>query len=146
MDFIFKISLELRLVRFLKNNGFRVIYKAHPEGAKAAFGVFESEVDKCIYSKFEDVLGEADVILFTYPSTTTFGYALNSNKNLILINMENNIWNASAFKHIVSRVNIVPAGLDKQNRVVFNEDKLLKALRLNSNKIDTKFVEKIMWN
>jgi hypothetical protein len=146
MDFIFKVSLELRLARFLKNNGFRVIYKAHPERAKAVFGVFESEVSKCIYSKFEDVLDEADVILFTYPSTTTFGYALNSNKNLVLINMENNSWDASAFTHLGSRVNMVPAGLDKQNRVVFNEEKLLEALRLNSNKIDTKFVKKFMWN
>ena len=145
-DLVFKLSLELRLVKFLKNKGFYVIYKGHPERKNEVEWIFNTEADECIFSKFEDVWQRTNTVLFTYPSTTTFGYALNIDRKIILIDMNNNNWNTESLSLLQNRVDMVPAWLDSTNRIKFNKNKLLSSLNREINAIDTEFINKYMWS
>jgi len=124
---IFKIDLEYRLIRFLKDKGYRVIYKAHPDRLKEVSGVFNDFVDEIVSEPFEDSWKKADAFIFTHTGTTTFGYSLSLGKRVVLINLEKCLLTIDE-KHIENVFRVVPAKIDTNNRIKFNKKILLSAL------------------
>ena len=124
---IFKIDLEYRLIRFLKDKGYRVIYKAHPDRLKEVSGVFNDFVDEIVSEPFEDSWKKADAFIFTHTGTTTFGYSLSLGKRVVLINLEKCLFTVDE-KHMENLFKVVPAKMDTDNRIQFNKKILLSAL------------------
>ena len=124
---IFKIDLEFRLIRFLKDSGYRVIYKAHPDRLKEIGGIFNNVVDDIISEPFEDSWQKADAFIFTYTGTTTFGYSLSLGKRIVLINLEKCPLTIDE-KHLENIFRVVPAKMDIDNRIQFDKKNLLDSL------------------
>ena len=124
---IFKIDLEYRLIRFLKDSGYRVIYKAHPDRLKEINGVFNDFVDDIISEPFEDSWQKSDAFIFTHTGTTTFGYSLSLGKRIVLINLEKCPLTIDE-KHLENIFRVVPAKMDIDNRIQFDKKNLLDSL------------------
>ena len=84
--FFYKIlSLEHRLIKTLKDAGYYVLYKAHPDRLNEVKGLFDGLVDEYLSKPFELVWQRSDLVLFTYTSSTAFGFALTTNLPIILV-------------------------------------------------------------
>ena len=140
--FYFKIDLEIRIINLLKGLGYYVIYKAHPDRLKEIKGLFEDRVDEYITDPYEDVWMVADAFLFTDTASSTFGYSLTTNRNIILIdnikNSHSDLWHM-----LLNSIDIVPAVIDEHMHIVFNENDLFNSLRKEHNSLDNSFFEKI---
>ena len=65
--FFYKILLlEYQLIKTLKDSGYHVIYKAHPDRLSEVQGLFNDLVDEYFSKPFEQVWRSSDLILFTY--------------------------------------------------------------------------------
>jgi hypothetical protein len=124
---IFKIDLEYRLIRFLKDSGYRVIYKAHPDRLKEIGDLFVDFVDELISDPFEVSWKKSDAFIFTHTGTTTFGYSLSLGKRIVLINLEKCPLTIDE-KHLENIFRVVPAKMDIDNRIQFDKKNLLDSL------------------
>ena len=130
-----QIDLELRLGKLLRSNGYHVIYKPHPNTSNDVDAVFEGYADKVIKERFEDVLDQADCIIFGDFSTTTFGYSLLSNKPIVLIDVKGNYWQPRVFGLIKKRCSVVEVEA-VDGRIVFDEKNVLNAIGKSLENID----------
>jgi hypothetical protein len=124
----FKLDLELRIVRTLRQAGLKVLYRPHPAAQHVTPNLMAPEVDEVLLEPFEMVYQSADAILFTYPLTSTFGIGLCSEKPIILIDMEGEAWYQDIFRLLRKRCAIVSAKFDERNRVSFEPKDLLAAI------------------
>lgn len=125
----FHLELGLRVIEFLKKRGYRVIYKGHPDRKSEALGVFDGIADEVLFDPFEKNWHKADAFLFTYPGTTTFGFALCCNRPIILLDHIDRQWNKTAFNLLAKRCRIVPCKQDERQRLIFSPEELEQALR-----------------
>jgi len=142
--FLFQLDLELRVIKLLKQNGLRVIYKMHPERQREAMGVFEALVDEILTEPFEEVYGGADAFFFGCITSTTFGFALCTHKPVFVIDIQGTKWNKDAFDLLQRRCVMISASFDENNRIQFNEELLLKELSKRPEVPDFAYVEKAM--
>jgi hypothetical protein len=142
---LFHLDLELRLMRFLKERGLRVIYKAHPDRAAEAEGIFEGLADEICFEPFERVADKGDATLFPHTDTSTFGIALCGLKPIIVIEMEGKTWNQESFRLISKRCRMVPGRIDERNRIVFDEMRLQDSLAEEISDPNTEFLERFMF-
>lgn len=122
------VSLEFRLIIALKKAGYYLIYKAHPDRLHEVRGVFNDYVDEYISQPFEAVWQKADLLLFTYTSTSTFGYALTTNLPIILVDSAKKYRKPDDYKLMQSRVNILNAKEDTHMKIQFNEKSLINMI------------------
>ena len=145
MFFYFIFDLEVRLMRFLKDNNYYVLYKAHPERLKELGNLVYDLADEVIVEKFEDSWKRADALIFTYPSTTTFGYALCTNRPVILLDKENsNQWNNEVKSELKKRCSLIHCKVSNQGRLMIDKVKLLQSLQNCSQDINYSVVDKYM--
>ena len=138
---LFHLDLELRLVRFLKTQGLRVVYKVHPDRFEEARGVFEGLAHEICPEPFEKVYLDCDAYLFAHADTSTFGIALCTNKPVILINFDGKPWNSRPFELVCKRCNLVPSWIDDRNRIQFDLEKLIEHLEKKIAEPNTEFME-----
>jgi len=131
-----EIDLEYRLINLLNDNGYYVMYKAHPDRINEVRGLFNNLVDEYLVDKFEDVWHNADIFIFTYTSTTTFGYSLLTNRPVILIDNAKKYRQLSDYPLLESRVKVICANNNSDTRITFSERVLLNALKDTDNNID----------
>ena len=134
--------MEYRLISLLKSNNKRVIYKAHPERLKAVQGVFDNIVDEINIDPFEEVWDKANTLIFTYSSTTTFGYALTTNIPIILLDSDNELRDVDDMLLLDKRVNRVITNISNDTKINFSEESFFRALK-SPNKISFDYVEDI---
>jgi len=144
--FYSRVDLEIRLIKFLKNNGFKVVYKLHPDRMSEAAGLYDHLVDELISTPFEKTVCSADCFLFTHSSSTTFGYALTTNKPVLLLDINLINEDTDSYELLKKRVDMVPSYVDKSTRIFYDEDILLKKL-LKQTKcgFDNSFFEKMFF-
>ena len=65
--------------------------KAHPDRLLELGDIYHGIAKKVIAEKFEDVWHKAEAVIFTYATTTTFGFALNYPIPIVLIEAENTL-------------------------------------------------------
>lgn len=121
-------DLELRLVRLLRHLGYRVIYKPHPSTQDIARLIFASEVDVFDTKPFSAAADAADILLFTYPQTTTLGDSVTGSHPIVLLDVEDQRWNEEVRLSLSTRCHIVPARIDGQNRIGFSEQDVADGL------------------
>jgi hypothetical protein len=144
--FYFQLDLELRLVSLLKVHGFKVLYKIHPEVTTHVKDIFESICDEVVTKRFEDVWSEADALVIKYSASTTFGFALCTNRPIFFINLEKqNYWHPDHYEKIRKRCHMIDAWVNEQNRIEFDEDKLVEELSSKQVYPDFSYIKKYMF-
>lgn len=142
------LDIEIRLVQILSKAGYDVLYKAHP-GALNKWINFKDYLGNNVFivrEPFEEVMNLADAILFYFSGTTTFTWALCSNKPVIFIDCEFGCRiSDEAYALIKKRCRVVHGGLDGINRYSFDEEELLEALARKPEESNIEFIEKYMF-
>ena len=82
------LKLEIEICIKLTDAGYNVIYKAHPDRLGFVENIIGKYVHKVVTDKFEDVVNTADQIIFHYTHTSTFGFALCTDKPILLCSSE----------------------------------------------------------
>jgi len=121
-----KISVEYKILTMLKDLKLNTLYKAHPDRRDEVDGVFNNLVDKVIYDSFESSWKKADVFIFTHTSTTTFAYALSTDRKIVLIDIDTNLVDKKLRKELGKRVDYVPATIDSGSTLIRFDEKKLK--------------------
>lgn len=142
---LMNLDFELRLVRFLKEHGYRVIYKAHPDRLQEAAGIFDG-LAEVIRQPFETVLAYADAFIFGCIRTTTFPLALATNRPVIACMMHDE--NPPLFPDVrlllEKRCTFIRLDFDERNRIMFNDGELLGALSASPRPPNTEFLEQYL--
>jgi hypothetical protein len=136
------LRLELNIAKCLKNYGYEVVYKAHPDRLNEVSGIFDGRVDEISTDLFEDVYDSVDCVIFGYSGTTTFGFCLLTNKPMVLINTEEIIWRFNTKSLLEKRCRIVNAEVNNNDEINFDELELKKAIDNSVNQIDYEIVHK----
>jgi hypothetical protein len=139
------ISLEYRIIIALKEAGYHVLYKVHPDREQEAKGIFNNFVDEYIPKPFENTWQKADLLLFTYTSTTTFGHALTTNLPIVLIDSAKKSRDIDDYELMRSRINILPAKVDDKMKIKFNKGSLINIISNDAiNNFDFSYVDQIL--
>ena len=142
---LIQLDLELRLATCLRRAGWRMLLKIHPEWRTLSGRLWAGRVDEIVEAPLEQCWQKASAFLFPRASTTTFGFCLCTNRPVVLLDVEGQPWNREAYDLLRGRCRMVPAHIDPQNRVRFDEDRLLAALRRPPEDIDFNYVEQVMY-
>ena len=143
--FYFQLDLELRLITLLKAHGFRVLYKIHPEVLTEVKSIFEMFCDKVISEPFENVWHEADALITKYSASTTFGFALCTNRPIFFINLEKEYWDPEHYEELRKRCYMVDAWMTRENRIEFDEGKLIDGLSAKQEYPDFSYLKHYMF-
>jgi len=139
-----RLDLEVRLAKALGEAGVRVIYKAHPQYAEKTAPLFAGLVDRVVGEPLEGTWRQADAFVFAFTGSTTFGFALCTNRPVIVINPAEEAWQPEALALLARRCRLVPAAVDAQNRVQFDAAALRGALAAPVEEPEYAFVEQAM--
>lgn len=122
------LELECRIMRQLRESGYRVLYKAHPERLEEARGLFDGICHEVVPEPFEQVWKRADAILIKDTTSTTFGHALCLNRPIVFIDFEKPQWRPEQHELLERRVRRVPARIESGCRFDYEKQDLLAAL------------------
>ena len=115
---IVEVDWQARLISHLRDWGYEVILKPHPGTHTSSAQVLGDRLGATtLTERFENVMDLADVLLFDYPRTTTFGTALASNSPVVLIDWEQEPFTSDAREKLQRRCRFVRAWFDEQNRL-----------------------------
>jgi hypothetical protein len=144
--FYFQLDLELRLVSLLRAHGFKVLYKIHPEVTTDVQNIFERLCDRVISEPFENVWHEADAFITKYSASTIFGFALCTNRPIFFIDLEKGYWHPDHYEKLHKRCHMIDAWRNEQNRIEFDEDKLIEELSSKKQEYpDFGYIKKYMF-
>ena len=123
------IDWQIRLLRYLVDNGYPVHVKQHPESKTRMDGYFFEELG--VYDldgRFEDVVDPRDVVIFDWHLTTTFGYALKNGNPMLLIDFGLLNLRRREKNYLSRRVGIVQGYFDERNRCQVNWEEMASRL------------------
>jgi len=139
---IVAIDWQSRFLAYLKQWGYEVIQKHHPESPVPPPIEFERRFQAKLSTEiFEDVLDSADVLIFDYSRSTSFGSALVSSKPVVLIDFGFSDWMPEARQMLAKRCRIVSGWFDKDNRAQIDWIDLKLAITEAPNLKDQTFIE-----
>ena len=142
--FQFRLSAELDAVRIMREAGYRILYKPHPETQQVTSKIMESRVDEIVYEPFEAVMDRADCIVFTYTITTTLGAALATDVPIVLFDHKGRPWNKGAYEKLKLRCAMVPTSLDGNGRNSFSDADLRNAITRAPSLMDHSYLDEFM--
>lgn len=130
------VDWEARLFQRLREWGYEVFVKPHPESLnKTPANMFEDTGARLIEGRFEDVCGQADILIFAQTNSTPFFGALGTSQPIVLPNLPLNPWQSKAHNLATLRCTFAETTFDKFNRLQTNftslEDALNRAPDLN---------------
>lgn len=139
------VDWQLRLFRMLKELGHEILYKPHPESPLKPPAAFQEIFGaRELRGRFESVYEKADVLIFDYPLTTTFGFALRTDKPVVLIDFQFVRLPYEDRVKLEDRCGIVRAWYDEENRAQVERDRLAAAIRLATSLRGGEFVEDVL--
>ena len=140
----YQLDLILRLGLFLRSKGLKTILKRHPDRLAESDGLYNDFFDKLIIEPFESVYEIADAYIFTNIATTTFGFALLTNRPVIFFEtFLNEVWE-EVHKSLRKRCRVIPSKMESDGLMLFDKDALAKAIRKKTEEPDTEFAQKYM--
>lgn len=135
------LHLELSLIKSLRNKGFDLLYKVHPDTFSVVKNIMEGRVDKIIAGRFEDHICDADCFILGTPATSVFGYAMLTHLPMVVINVKGNYWLPEALELVKKRCVLVNAEADKNGRVNFVPSELHEAIKKSKELLDHSIVK-----
>lgn len=147
MSGITLLDWEARLISKLKNWNFTVMLKPHPADELAI--TTPKNLEKLhgsviVNGLLEDVLGQADIVLFDYPSSTVFVDLLLTDIPIVYLDFEISRFNSDARQLLHGRMPIVKGWYDAQNRAQLDWTELHNAILKSTEYKDSSFAE-IYW-
>jgi hypothetical protein len=111
------LDWQARLLCNLRQSGYAVTLKAHPESLFSPPEFFRTGVPAHVEAlRFEQVADQADLFLFDNPLSTTFGHALKSSKPVVLIDFGLTKFTDRGRQHLERRCAIVEGRTDSCDR------------------------------
>ena len=139
-----KLFLEYKAIVCLRDFGYRVIYKMHPDRIHARlFEGFGIEVIR--ETRFEDVIQVPDAFLFLHTGTSTFTISLLTNKPVVFLDHPGAPWFQDQYCLLKKRCGVVNGYYDNNNRLSFQEQELLDVLNVQVREPDSEFAETYMF-
>ncbi len=140
MPAIVAIDWQARLFAMLKDMGFQLLHKPHPESHARAPHDFEARFGvEELAGRFEDVYERGDLILFDFPLTTTFGFALQTEKPVVLIDFGFSQYRDRERAHLERRCAVASGWYDSDNRAHANPTELHAAIERAPSLTDPTF-------
>ena len=141
------LDYETRLIDFLADRGYKILYKKHPDGMlKGDILKIFGEKATVIHDRFEDVMDEGDAFLFSAAGSSTWSPAVCTQKPIIYINNNwHDIWFPEVYELVKKRCRVVSGWFDERNRYIFNEKELLDVLSQKVEPPNTEFLEACMF-
>lgn len=129
------VDWQARLLGKLKDWGYDVYFKPHPESRSAPHVDFHDVIDAhIVYDKFEDILHEADLFIIDYTYTSILIPAFLTNIPIILIDFDNLPWHKNAYKLIQKRAALIECEFDQKNRISLDWNHLKSAIDISIEK------------
>lgn len=122
------LHYELRVLDLLRANGYRTVYKMHPETAQFCGSLFKDHADAVAIESFEKVYDQADAYVFGVTSSSTFGFALTTVRPILALDIPGTEWNAATKPLLERRVSLIPADFDDRGWIAFDSTAVLAAL------------------
>jgi hypothetical protein len=142
--FYYQIALELKLVHLLVSRGYRVLYKVHPECINAVLDLIGPICHEVIAEPFERCWEQADAFIFKQTASTTFGFALCTNRPIVLLDTERSFWREDHYNLIKRRCRMVPAHTESDG-VMFDENVLIEVLYKKPETPDAAYIREFMY-
>lgn len=140
------VDFQARLLAKLHEWGFQAVFKEHPESAVRAPAKFESELGARNDARpFEQVIEDADVLLFSCLRTSTFNITMRTNKPAVYLDFNEDDFAEDARSLLSRRCPIVAAGVTQENRVWIDWEELRAALLESpARAMNTQFFERYL--
>lgn len=136
---------QLRLLRHLRESGYRVFVKLHPRTRtnipQACFDALKVEV---LRENFEDVYDCADVLLYDYTLTTTFGSGLRTDRHVVLIDFGYSELPDSIWAKLDKRVARINGWFDEQNQAQVEWAELTRSINSGRAEADNSYVRDVL--
>ncbi len=123
------VDFEARLIAKLKDCGFDVLVKPHPESPIAAPAAYAERLGATIVTdRFEDCYQRADIILFGQPNATAFFNVLATPKPIVVADTALRDWHPEALALLEKRCGVVIGRRAPDNRIEMVWDALRSAI------------------
>jgi hypothetical protein len=140
----FQLDLNLRIATLLRKNGVITTLKKHPDRLLESEGVYERYYDELLITAFEKVYDQADAYIFPSIATTTFGFALLTNKPIIIFESSlEDVWEPAS-ELLRKRCRVVPSWIAEDGRLMFDEQALIAALHEPVEEPNDELIERYM--
>ena len=140
----YQLDLNLRLARLFRQQGLRTIIKKHPDRLRESEGVYNLYYDQLLITSFEEVYDQADAYIFPTIGTTTFGFAVLTNKPIIIFESSlEDVWEPAS-QLLRKRCRVIPSWVAEDGRLMFDESKLIAALNEPPEEPNDEFIERYM--
>ena len=139
-----QLDVETRLAESMSKAGYNVLYKAHPEWEPQLREVMADVPCTFVGGLIEDCWPQADAFVYPRMSTTSFGFAISTNRPVILLDIAGQVWIPEARDMLARRCRMVPAKMEAGVRISFDEAALLAALERCPEVPDQTFVREAM--
>ncbi|HCE45646.1 MAG TPA: hypothetical protein DET40_19055 [Lentisphaeria bacterium] len=136
------LHLEMSIVRTLKDAGFQVLYKAHPDSLSDASAFFTGMTDSVITDSFETVYNMADCVVFPIHYSTTFGFTLMTNRPIVI--MESPLltgWHPDVEGLIRKRCSSVKLSFNERSVFSFDREEFIRSIHESIKRTDQGIVE-----
>jgi hypothetical protein len=141
----YQAELMIRLGKFFSSLELNSIMKRHPDRLKESEGLYDDYYSLQLTEPFEIVFKKADAFFFMNISSTTFGFALTTNKPIFIFSIWlNDVWE-EMIPFLKKRCVIIPSWFDDNGILQYDSDYFKNALGLDySLNIDFDIVKKYM--
>jgi hypothetical protein len=139
------LELNLRRAKIIKEGSdIRLILKKHPDRLEESKGIYEKYYDEVITTPFEEVYDSADLYIFSEITTTTFGFAVMTNKPIIIFSEALKFVWGDVKKILKKRCIVIDSSFSSDGRLVFNASDLIKAIKSKPLMPNKEYVHKYM--
>lgn len=129
------VDWQARLMGKLKEWGYEVYFKPHPESRSLPPAGFSDVLGvHIIHDRFEEVLQQADLFIIDYTYTSIMIPAFLTNIPIVLIDFDNLPWHPDARRLIEERAPLIDCGFDTNNRVQIDWGQLKTAINTSLTK------------
>ena len=139
-----QLDVEIALIETLRAAGFTVLYKAHPEWESQLKHLFPGLGCGFVGGHLETVWQRADAFVFPRISSSSFGFAVCTNRPIVLLDVDRQDWVEDAYALLARRCRMVPASVDEELRIRFDEKTLIETLRAPVAAPDESYVTEAM--
>ena len=139
-----QLDVEVALIEALGRAGFKVLYKAHPEYERQTRELFKNLACTFVGGHLENCWQMADAFVFPRISSTSFGFALCTNRPVVLLDIDGQTWLEDAYALLARRCRMVPARVEEGVRLMFDEKAVVAELRAPVSTPDESFVTEAM--
>jgi hypothetical protein len=140
-----KLGLEIRILTSLKRAGYDISYRPHPDRFDSCIEIFKELEVPLSAEPFGEVSRSYEIFIFTHPTTSTFGYLLQSSNSLILFDGNPDLWRPTYKELLRKRCEIIEVKSDLEHQQIFEEDDFLstveKVSRSSTKCMNTEFVD-----